>query len=150
MEFRSLLRLCHGLAWHCSTVRIGPLPHWWLIFPLFSLFPTVALLTLYFPQNSPDYSCPTLSKHFKIYQMGIISADMSWIFSRPVGFVFSKPKPCHQPGNRLLHRLFPLIDPLSSEWSHLLKRLHISVYGHIMLKTPVLVWSLKLSNIEPC
>ena len=24
------------------------------------------------------------------------------------------------------------------------------VYGHIMLKTPVLVWSLKLSNIEPC
>ena len=25
-----------------------------------------------------------------------------------------------------------------------------SVYGHIMLKTPVLVWSLKLSNIEPC
>ena len=23
------------------------------------------------------------------------------------------------------------------------------VYGHIMLKTPVLVWSLKLSNIEP-
>ena len=24
------------------------------------------------------------------------------------------------------------------------------VYGHIMLKTPVLVRSLKLSNIEPC
>ena len=28
MEVRSLLRLRHGLAWHCSTVRIGPLPHW--------------------------------------------------------------------------------------------------------------------------
>ena len=27
MEVRSLLRLRHGLAWHCSTVRIGPLPH---------------------------------------------------------------------------------------------------------------------------
>ena len=25
-----------------------------------------------------------------------------------------------------------------------------TVYGHIMLKTPVLVRSLKLSNIEPC
>ncbi len=27
MRFRSLLQLCHGLAWHCSTARIGPLPH---------------------------------------------------------------------------------------------------------------------------
>ena len=26
----------------------------------------------------------------------------------------------------------------------------VAVYGHIMLKTPVLVRSLKLSNIEPC
>ena len=25
-----------------------------------------------------------------------------------------------------------------------------NVYGHIMLRTPVLVRSLKLSNIEPC
>ena len=25
MEFRSLLRLCHGSAWYCSTTRIGPL-----------------------------------------------------------------------------------------------------------------------------
>ena len=26
----------------------------------------------------------------------------------------------------------------------------LHVFGHIMLKTPVLVWSLKLSSIEPC
>ena len=26
----------------------------------------------------------------------------------------------------------------------------LNVFGHIMLKTPVLVWSLKLSSIEPC
>ena len=28
MRFRSLLRPRRGLAWHCSTARIGPLPHW--------------------------------------------------------------------------------------------------------------------------
>ena len=27
MRFRSLLRPRRGLAWHCSTARIGPLPH---------------------------------------------------------------------------------------------------------------------------
>ena len=26
----------------------------------------------------------------------------------------------------------------------------VNVFGHIMLKAPVLVWSLKLSSIEPC
>ena len=32
---------------------------------------------------------------------------------------------------------------------HSLKTI-LNVFSHIMLKTPVLVWSLKLSNIEPC
>ena len=39
---------------------------------------------------------------------------------------------------------------ISISFTFLQNKNRIDVYGHIMLKTPVLVRSLKLSNIEPC
>ena len=70
MEFRSLLRLRHGLAWHCSTVRIGPLPQW-----------TCHLLNKCF-QISPD--CLTAVAFYSCLAGRVLSVSLRWRHSSDI------------------------------------------------------------------
>ena len=70
MEVRSLLRLRHGLAWHCSTVRIGPLPHL-----------TCHLFNQYF-HTSPD--CLTVVAFYSCLAGRLLSVSLRWRHSSEI------------------------------------------------------------------
>ena len=70
MEVRSLFRLRHGLAWHCSTVRIGPLPHL-----------TCHLFNQYF-HTSPD--CLTVVAFYSCLTGRLLSVSLRWRHSSDI------------------------------------------------------------------
>ena len=70
MEARSLLRFRHGLTWHCSTVRIGPLPHL-----------TCHLFNQYF-HLSPD--CLTVGAFYSCLAVRLLSVSLRWRHSSDI------------------------------------------------------------------
>ena len=70
MEVRSLLRLRHGLTWHCSTVRIGPLPHL-----------TCHLFNQYF-HLSPE--CLTVVAFYSCLAVRLLSVSLRWRHSSDI------------------------------------------------------------------
>jgi len=56
-RYRGLLRLPHGLAWYCSTSRIGPLPLGGVINKLMKLIekPTTSMVPTHCTASPPLY-----------------------------------------------------------------------------------------------